>query len=137
MPAKTYDPKNVIITFIGVPITGFADGEYLSITPSGERYTKVSGADGEVARSKSNDRTHEVVITLLQTSLSNSYLSALLIAGTKGVLKVTDLNGSALWLWDEAWIRQPPDSAFEKEIGDRAWTFDTAQVIRESYGGNI
>lgn len=137
MPAKTYDPKLIIITFNGVPITGFADGEFVAITASGERFTKVSGADGEVARSKSNDKTHEVVITLLQTSISNNYLSTMVISGTKGVLKISDLNGNAIWLWDEAWIRQPPDTTFEKEITDRAWTFDTAQVITENYGGNI
>jgi hypothetical protein len=142
MGVKTYDPKQVIITFGAHIFSGFADGEFITITPTSERFTKMSGADGEVARSKSNDNTHEVTITLLQTSISNQYLSGIVAldrfgnAG-KAPLKITDLSGNALFIWNEAWIRQPPDVSFDKEITERAWVFDTGQVVSEVYGGNV
>jgi hypothetical protein len=55
----------------GVPISGYADGTFVQVDPSGDSFAKKVGADGEVARSMSNDNTHTVVITLLQSSLSN------------------------------------------------------------------
>jgi hypothetical protein len=70
----TYDPKKVIITLGGVPIGGYADG-FVQIDPNSETWTKKVGADGEVARALSNDNTHTIQITLMQTSLSNAYVA--------------------------------------------------------------
>jgi len=142
MGTKTYDPAEVIVTFFGVPITGFADGEFVTITPSSERFTKTVGADGLVSRVKSNDNTHEVTITLVKTSLSNDYLSGILAADRfgnagKGTLQIVNLGGTTLFAWEEAWIRQPPDVSEDKTITDKAWVFDTGQATIESYGGNI
>ena len=139
---KTYNPAEVIVTFMGVPLTGFADGEFISITPSAERFTSVRGADGLVSRAKSNDNTHEVVLTLMGTSLSNNYLSGVLAADRygnagKGTLQIASLSGTDLFAWEEAWIRQPPDVSGDKTISDKAWTFDTGQAAIENYGGNI
>lgn len=139
---KTYDSKLVIINFFGVPLTGYADGEFCSVVSSSERFTKQSGADGEITRSKSNDNTSEITVTLKQSSLSNNYLSGILeldrIANNgKGPFSIVDLSGTTLMEWPQAWIRQPPDQSFGKENGDRAWVFDTGQPLIESIGGNL
>jgi hypothetical protein len=31
-------------------------------------------------------------------------------------------------LADRCWVKRMPDLAFEKEIGDRVWTFDCADI---------
>lgn len=139
---KTYNPKRVIIVYGGVPITGYADGTFISVAPSSDRFSKTVGADGEVARSKSNDNTHEVTITLLSTSLSNSYLSGILTldkisdAGALP-LQIIDLSGGELFFWPQAWIRTPPTADFSKEISERAWVFDTGQAVQEFIGGDV
>ncbi len=142
MGIKTYDSSQVNIIVGGIPVTGKADGTFLSINSPTERYTKTVGADGEVSRVKTNDNTSEIVITLLQTSLTNNYFSTLLLADrltNTGVvsIQITDLSGSELHFWESCWIRQPPDSEFSKEIGERAWTFDTGQAVIENYGGAV
>ena len=139
---KNYDPKRVNVFFGGVPITGFADGSFISVTPSSQYWTKVSGADGEKARAKSNDNSHEVTITLMQTSQSNDYLSGILAldrASNAGKLPLTivDLSGTTKMNWLNAWIRQPPDVDESKEITERAWVFDTGDIDIEVYGGNF
>ncbi len=139
---KTYDPKGVIVTFNGVPIVGYADGTFISISPSGDRFTKMVGADGEVARSKSNDYTSEVTITLLQTSISNDFLNSQmqldkLANSGKGTLQIKDMLGTSLHFWKDAWIKAPPDAEFSKEVSDRAWVFDTGQADIETFGGNL
>jgi len=141
MPAKTYDPNDMIITFMGDVITGFADGTFISIVPSSERWGKTVGADGEVGRSKSNDNTYEVTITLMQTSASNDYLSEKLAADKNsnegiGALQIIDKSGTTEFFFDSAWIRQPADSEYSKDVAERAWTFDTGQALQETIGGS-
>jgi len=136
-----FDPKKVIVIFGGVPIGGYADGTFIEISPNDEEgFKKVVGADGEVARSQSNDNTHKVVITLLQSSLSNQHLSIVHNADKasgKGImpLTITDLNGGSLKHWPQAWIQGDPTEGFGKEIGERQWTFDTGQLAGGNVGG--
>ena len=140
--AKTYDPKLVILTVNGVPITGYPDGTFISVEPSGDRFTKIVGADGEVARSKSNDYSHTITITLLQTSLSNDFLSSLfnldrLSNAGKCAIQIKDLLGTSLLFWQSAWIQAEPGVEYAKEIGERAWTFATGNIDIQNIGGNI
>ena len=139
---KTYNPKDIVITFGGYPLTGFADGTFLMVAPKNDRFTPVSGADGEAARAKSNDKTYEVTLTLLQTSLSNNYLSGILALDDisnegKLPLLITDVRGTTLFSFLQAWIRIPPTSEFSKEISNREWIFDTGQADVENIGGNL
>ena len=141
MSVKTYDPKLVIITLGGIPISGYAEGTFVSVKPSSDRFTRKVGADGEVARARSADHTHEITITLQQVSPSNTYLSSVLALDTLangGVLplQIIDLSGETLMFWDSAWIKVPPSADFAKESGDRAWVLDTAQIVTEAIGGN-
>ena len=140
---KTYLADRVIINFNGVNLTGYADGEFCVVSPNAEAWTKTSGADGEKVRSRSNDFSHTVDINLLQSSKSNDYLSGVaevdrLTGLGKGPLLITDLSGSTLHFWPEAWIQQNADSAFGKEAGERSWTFDTGDIAPGSniVGGN-
>ena len=136
---KTYLPDEVVVTFLGVPLSGFADGDFITVSPNSEGWTKQIGADGEVARSRTNDFTHNVEVTLMQTSESNLYMSGIAeadrISGTgKGPLSVTDLSGNSLHFWAEAWIEINSDDTFGKETGDRTWKLTTGQ---SSLGSNI
>jgi hypothetical protein len=138
---STYDPKEVVITFGAVPIDGYADGTFVEVAPSGEAFTRHVGADGEVSRSKSNDNTHNVTVTLKQSSLSNEYLSVCnkadrLTGHAMLPLSITDLNGGTLYFWAEAWV-EVPSWSFGKEQSDRAWVFHTGQIAGENQGGTI
>lgn len=139
---KTYDPKSIIVIYGGVPIAGFADGTFVSVSPAGDRFGKGVGADGEVSRNKSNDNTSEVTLTLMQTSISNDYLSGVLNldklsnAG-KLPLMIKDMLGTTLLAWSEAWIKTPPTVDMSKETGERAWVLDTGQIDIENFGGNF
>lgn len=138
---KTYDPKQMIVTFGGVQLSGFADGTFVSIVPNDQAFAKTVGADGEVVRAKTNDYTYEVSITLLRTSDSNDYLSGIHITDkltSKGALPltITDLNGNTVFFVESAWIRQLPDAEDGKEIGERTWIFDTVQADEYIVGGN-
>jgi hypothetical protein len=136
-----FDPKKVIVIFGGVPLSGYADGTFVNIEPNtSEGFKKVVGADGEVARFQSSDNTHKVTFTLLQSSLSNQYLSGIrntdkLTGKAKLPLSVTDNNGGSIGFWPEAWIQGDPPWGFGTENQDRVWVLDTGQIAEDNRAG--
>ena len=65
LTVKTYDPKQVVITFGVIPISGYADGTFVSVNRSGDAFTKKKGAAGDVERVNKNQGDFEVTVTLL------------------------------------------------------------------------
>lgn len=131
---KTYDPSNVQVIMGGVPVTGFADGTFINISFDEDQYTKTVGADGEVSRSKSNNNTATVALTLKQTSSSNDALSALYQAdrlnnGGAVPFMVKEIGtGRTLCFTQACWVQKLPDVGYSKDVEDRAWTLATGQM---------
>jgi len=140
--AKFYDPDQVAVSFAGATIQGYADGEYITVEQVSDAFGDVVGTDGEVARSKSNDRRATVTIKLLQTSESNSILSGLHNldlnapngAGV-GSFSMVDLQGKTLVQAEQSWIVKFPDNSMDRTAKSREWEFRLAKVTRVE-GGN-
>lgn len=137
--AKTFDPLKVIVTVDGIPLTGWADGKFISIKPAAAAFTKKVGASGEVARAKSNDLTQEVVLDFIQTSMSNDILSGFAAldknnGGGQFALSVIEIGTANVLFATNAWVRQDPDWERSKEIGEVSWTLDTDQAVRFTGG---
>lgn len=138
---RTYDPKKVIVTVGGVPISGFADGTFVGVERDNDAWAKVSGADGVVSRAKSNDLTGTITLTLQQTSPSNDVLSGFAIADeltNAGVVpvSVTDLGGRTLIVSAFSWIMKRANAEFSKEISNREWAIACAE-LKMFLGGNV
>lgn len=133
MPVRTYDPKKVKVVIGGIPMGGFADGTFVTIERSNDSFTKVSGADGPVSRAKSNDFSGMLTLTLAQTSPSNDVLSGFLLADElegEGIIPVIvkDFGGSSNLVSAFGWVRKPANASYAKEIEDREWTLDLADL---------
>lgn len=140
MAFATYDFSQVTVIVGGIPIGGFADGTSVSITFDEQQFTKITGSDGLTTRSKSNNFTGTVELTLQQSSRSNDVLSALWIAdrtANAGVVPmlVKDNSGRTLWAAQHSWVQQMPGQEFGKETSDRTWILDCANLIGFT-GGN-
>jgi hypothetical protein len=138
---QTYRPADVLVTYGGVPITGFDDGTFIKVTPAANNFTKKVGADGEVARVGNADQTDTVEMTLLQTSASNDTLNTFMLAdmatGAGALpLQIKDKSGRSLHVWASAWIQKPAEVSYAKEVGNRVWTFDTSNRVVGLIGGN-
>ena len=140
MTPKTYDPKFVSVIAGGIPLTGFPDGTFVSYTRDEDTYNKQIGADGVVSRSKTNNRSGVLTLTLQQTSQGNDVLtgffnldelsnSGVFVIVIKDVLGTTILQGSA-------WIKKPADIVYSKEIEGREWTIDVSEESPLVIGGN-
>jgi len=141
MPVRTYDPKAIALTVGGVPITGFADGTFVLVERANDSFTKVVGADGETSRAKSQDRSGRITITLAQTSNSNDYLSSVMKRDEEfnaGVVPIQakDVTGASTVFSGSGWVVKPPNVEYGKEINNREWMFDCADLTM-FVGGNV
>lgn len=133
MSTHTYDAAQVILTINGVQISGYAADTFISVEREEPSFTKVVGADGTTSRAKSNNRSGTMTITLNQTSASNDYLSALLAQDeltNEGVFPVIvkDISGESRFFSATGWVQGMPTVEYGKEISDREWLIDLANI---------
>lgn len=137
-----YSPDEVDVLFAGIPITGWADGEFLTIEWTTDRFTSTAGTDGEVTRNRSGDFRATATVRLMQTSDSNDLLSALANIDRRarngagvGAFLVRDNQGRSLYTAANAWIRRPPNVSFDREATVREWVIEIAN-LEDFTGGN-
>jgi hypothetical protein len=125
---KNFAADQVVLTFAGLRIQGYADGSFVSVEPMSPGFSSKAGADGLVSRSRSNDPRVKITITLEQTSSSNDVLSAiheadLAMPNGAGVaaLSLEDLLGRFRLVSASAWVEKAPTAEFGRETGQRAW----------------
>lgn len=137
---KTFNPKDVVVIFGAAIISGFADGTFIEAERSEDAFTMSSGADGEVTRVGSANRSGTVTLTLAQSSASNDVLSLIAkgdeLSGT-GVLplNIKDANGRTTIVSAFGWIRRVPSTSFSKDIETREWIIDCDR-LQIFVGGN-
>lgn len=139
---KNYDPTEVSVSFAGVVIQGYADGEFIRVEGASDDFSDVVGTDGEVSRSKTSDRRATVTFILMQTSSTNALLSAISNADRDapggagvGALFIRDRQGTSLYRAAEAWIIKPPNASFDRTPTSREWAIRCAKLQRAD-GGN-
>lgn len=142
MSVAAYDPAQVGIVVGGSLITGFAPDTFIGIDQNNDSFTLQMGADGDAARSKSNDRSATITLSLLQTSLSNDVLSALHNLDINspsgdgiGAFQVRDNSGNLLVRAAKCWVRKPPTVEMGREAGVREWTLETDRIDWVNIGG--
>ena len=136
MSVSTYSPKRLVISVLGKNITGFSDDDMITVSLDEDKFVKFTSVDGESARSYNVSSAGKFVITLNQTSKANQTLSALLLADmadNTGQLTfpvaIRDLNSDGtFYLAKDCWLVGMPESSFNKEIENRVWTLDAADI---------
>lgn len=140
MAAKTYDPKLVSVIVGGKIMSGFADGSFVVVERNEQAFTLKTGVDGEGTRSKSNNKSGKITITLMSSSKSNDDLSAFALAdelnNTGAVpVMVKDNGGRSLHAAETAWVQKIPNDDKAKEANERVWIMETDSV-NMFIGGN-
>lgn len=138
--AKTYNPKKVAVICGPFEIKGFSDGSMVSIAMNEDQWSLQMGTDGEGTRSKSNNHSAQITISLMQTSDSNGVLQAFwnsdrLTDGGVFPFYIKDNSGRSIWAAEQAWVKKQPDAALEREAGAREWVLETDNLIPFE-GGN-
>lgn len=132
---KVYNPDEIAIQFAGFQIDGgYADGSFCSIEFQ-DSFTMQKGTDGEVTRSRTNDRSAVVTIKLMQTSSANQVLSAYLKADLnapngQGIadIQIKDLVSGSLYTSNDCWIQKHADVDFDRDATSREWVFQCGHM---------
>jgi len=136
----TFDFRKLNCIFGVAQITGFAEGDALSVEETDVAFKDAYGADGGVDRIKNNAIGLRITISLRQTSPTNQVLSALHLADRAGgvpvPLLIKDRNGTTFYTAAKAWIAGFPKAAFGNEAKSREWIIKTGSDYFISIGGN-
>jgi hypothetical protein len=136
MALRQYDPAKVLITLGNDLLSGYADGTFLNVEQNEDSYTLQMGTDGEGTRTRTNNESARITVTLMQSSASNDVLSALheldkaigFGAGCVPLL-IKDFSGRSIFSAEKAWIVKPPSSEFGREATGREWMIETDKLI--------
>lgn len=140
--ARTYNLAQTIITIGGLPVEGFGADDAFSFEPNSPIYETTVGADGEVTRSATNDRSGTITITLMETSPSlailNTYLQLSKTTAIGDIFPVymRDLNSGDEIIAQQCWIEEEPAMSKGKGAGEREWILRAAKVTVK-HGGAI
>lgn len=142
MSVKTYDPSSVLVQWGAYTLSGFAADAAISVEHDEDDWSLVVGVDGEGTRSKTQNRSATVTISLMQSSASNALLSAAreLDLNTPGgvggqPLLIKDFSGTSLYAAETAWIQKAPTAELNREATTREWVFRTDNLVA-LHGGN-
>lgn len=124
-----YSADEVTIVFAGRPLTGKADGNFVSIEPGADSMTKYVGAGGDVAFAFNADKSATVTVTIMQTSPDHAFLSSCEASRLIASIEVKDLSsGLTLCRGDKATVMKRPTVARGKEIETHEWAFAVASA---------
>lgn len=127
---RIYSPKDVQVSWNGIPITGYSSDTFLEMERNSDVFLESVGADGNLALTKNADLTGEVRITLMQTAQANRLLAAAaaaqqLIGATIPVSNfvVFDPSDSSVSLAYNAYIKTVPVTAYGSDQTSKTWVF--------------
>lgn len=140
MALKTYNNKQVSVSFGNIPLSGYGDSEFLSIELNEEQWELKMGVDGTGTRAKNNNFSAKMKITLAQSSESNAIMQGYWNAdrlSNSGVQPfiAKDNSGNSIYTAGSAWIMKQPVAKFAKGVEMREWTIETDELVPFE-GGN-
>ncbi|XAO54236.1 structural protein [Yersinia phage vB_YenM_P778] len=128
---QQYSPKDVVCSWNGVAITGFAPDSFLRLQRTSDLVAAVVGAGGDVSLTRNADRTGTIEIELMQTASSNLMLSGIYLAQQAMELEedissnfvIFDPSGSVMATGRNAWLQALPQVELAKDQTTKTWTF--------------
>lgn len=142
----TYSPEDVVIVLsndkFSHVISGYTEGEFISVTRTVPHATLQNGADGTNARVVRAVKNCDITLTLMSSGESNDILSQLLVLdeGSRDgsdtfSITIKDNTGRTVMSSPQVFIGSNPDVTFGIEVTDRVWTLHAIHLTTHA-GGN-
>lgn len=134
MELANYCPEDVNCLAFGIPLNGFADGTFISISKDKVSYGSTETVDGQVARLYTNSQTYTISLTFHRGSTSNDILTKLwqldeLSQVGKFPLFIKDLSGTDLFFSTNTWIEGVPNMVQSTNFDTRTWVLKSSQAV--------
>ena len=130
---NTYDAGQVAVIVGTRAANGLAEGSFVKVRRDVEAFIKKAGADGEITRSKTNNKGGQIEITLDASSDFNDYLSELAAldeATGNGIVSssVVDRSGTTAVFARQSWIQKVAEIDMGRDSGERTWILDCGDI---------
>ena len=132
---KQYAADKVSLIVDGTPMTGLAEGSFITVGRVTESATLHVGADGKGTMVINADKSGTFVARFAQSSLSNAVLSALEATHAVFPVILKDTNGNSLHSGAKGFVSAMPSSDYAQELSTREWTIIVESLIHFE-GGN-
>ena len=128
-----YSPDQVMFSFKGINVTGYAKGTFIDCEREEDSFKKQVGSLGDVTRTQSLNRSGKITLTLMTAAPSNDALMAVHAQDQQfrtgvGPLSIKDLSGNTRCRATEAWIMKSPKVERAEESGTTVWVFECADL---------
>lgn len=128
---QQYSPKDVVCSWNGIAIEGFAPDSFLRLQRTTALVTPVVGAGGNVALTRNADQTGTIEIELMQTSPSNLRLAAIYAVQQAAELEdnissnfvIFDPSGSVMATGRNCWLQELPRVELGGQQNSKTWIF--------------
>lgn len=137
----TYAPSEVDANVLGIGVEGWANGEFISITPESPSFTFKRAMDGSTQAKLNRYQSYLVTLTLDQSSPTNTYLHLVYkLFRRYGMpfalpLLIRDKSGSTTFFATDVWIENEPSTSFSTTLTTAKWEF-RCQNASYTKGGN-
>lgn len=131
---KDYNLAHCIMLVDGLPVSGFSDGDAVTIEYESDIWSEIVGSDGEVTRSATNDRRALITFNLMSTSSLNAFFRAKVLAarnagtGDTFSFMLKDLNTGEQVVSSQTWVKADPGLTKGREASEREWACMGADV---------
>lgn len=117
-----------------IPVQGFIDGTFVSISKDSLPFTARRAPDGSVARVHHRDQTYTIKITLHNASSSNDMFTRIWLLDEatqtgKFPLLIKDQSGSDLFFSTSTWVEEVPNMDKSTSVDSRTWTLRSAHAV--------
>ncbi len=133
---QTWNAKDWVLTIGPYTVDGFGESDMVRLSYVNDRFTKKSGVDGKVTRSRNNaSNLAEVTFVFMQNSKARANIEKLItIDGltNMGVVPISLLNPKSgiKYVGAEAWLEKDPEEAMALEVGEVEYMFAVEKLIR-------
>ena len=135
MAHVTYSSRQVVSNFIGLPISGYAEDSFVTVTYNSDFSTPTVGADGEVALALSPDQTGTIAFDLIDTSQGAKRLAQLFGVQrardepVRGPIVISDPSGATLVISNNAHLQSIGEGTLGSGNNTRTFTFYVENMI--------
>jgi len=134
MELANYCPEDINCLAFGIPLNGFAEGTFITISKDKVPYGTTETADGMTARLFTNSQTYTIQLTFHRGSTSNDVLTKLwqldeLTQRAKFPLFIKDLSGTDLFFSTNTCIESLPNMVQSSTFDSRTWVLRSSQAV--------
>lgn len=132
---KEYSYLNATLLVNGNAITGFDEGDdVITLARVNDSASHKTGMDGDMTVSLSADHTGTCTFRLMQTSISNAYLSARIAEQESGAftaifVQFTDIKANDLISGTQGYITKPADVVRGVNANSQEWVIMLEKLV--------